>query len=137
MHALPCQDPRGDTDPMPLATAQELPIWINGLIFAVAGAIIWAAGTWLVAQADAIARKTGMGQALAGMFMLGTITSLPEIANVTTASLMGNPELAINNLLGSASMNLVLLAAIDAFVGGDALTSVVTQPATMMQAVLC
>jgi hypothetical protein len=48
------------------------------------------------------------------MLLLGGITSLPEIATVTTASWTGNAPLADNNLLGSASINIVLLAAADA-----------------------
>ena len=65
---------------------------------------IWVAGTRLVRYLDAIAVKTGLGQAFVGMLLLGSITSLPEIANVMTSSSMGNPSLAINNLLGSASI---------------------------------
>ena len=85
---------------------------------------------------DAIAVKTGLGQAFVGMLLLGTITSLPEIANVMTSSWTGNPSLAINNLLGSASINVLLLAIADSFIGRDALTSLVAQPATLMQATL-
>lgn len=122
---------------MPLSNAADFPIWINGLIFVVAAVVIWFAGVRLVRALDRIAQKTGMGQAFVGMLLVGTITSLPEIANVTTASVMGNPLLAVNNLLGSASINLLLLAIVDAFVGRDALTSVVTKPATLLQATLC
>ena len=122
---------------MPLSSAADYPIWINGLIFVVSGIVIWFAGTRLVRYLDVIAIKTGIGQAFAGMLLLGGITSLPEVANVTGSSLSGNPALAVNNLLGSASINVLFLAVVDAFVGRDALTSVVTQPATLMQATLC
>jgi cation:H+ antiporter len=87
---------------MPLSAAQDYPLWINSLIFLVAAVFIWFAGTRLVRYLDAIAVKTGLGQAFVGMLLLGSITSLPEIANVMTSSSMGNPSLAINNLLGSA-----------------------------------
>jgi cation:H+ antiporter len=43
----------------------------------------------------------------------------------------------VNNLLGSASINIVLLALADAAMGRDALTAVVARPSTMMQAALC
>jgi cation:H+ antiporter len=78
-----------------------------------------------------------MDEAFAGMLFLGIITSLPEIANVVTASVIGNPQLAVNNLLGSASINLVLLSAADAAIGREAVTSAVVNPATMMMAALC
>ncbi|HET6628870.1 MAG TPA: hypothetical protein VFG91_03755 [Woeseiaceae bacterium] len=98
--------------------------------------VIWIAGTRLVHYLDIIAIKTGVGQAFVGMLLLGGITSLPEIANVTASSAIGNPALAVNNLLGSASINVLLLAVADAFIGRDALSEVVTQPATLMQAAL-
>lgn len=119
---------------MPLLAAQHYSLWINSLIFMVAAVFIWFAGTRLVRYLDAIAVKTGLGQAFVGMLLLGSITSLPEIANVTTSSLMGNPSLAVNNLLGSASINVLLLAIVDSFIGRNALTSLVAQPATLMQA---
>lgn len=121
---------------MPLSAAQDYPLWINSLIFLVAAVFIWFAGTRLVHYLDAIAAKTGLGQAFVGMLLLGSITSLPEIANVTTSSWMGNPSLAVNNLLGSASINVLLLAIVDSFIGRNALTSLVAQPATLMQATL-
>ena len=117
---------------MPLSAAQDYPLWINSLIFLVAAVFIWFVGTRLVRHLDAIAVKTGLGQAFVGMLLLGSITSLPEIANVMTSSSMGNPSLAINNLLGSASINVLLLAIADSFIGRDALTSLVAQPATLM-----
>lgn len=122
---------------VPLSTAHEYPLWVNALIFLAAAVFVWTSGTRLTRYLDAIAVKTGLGQAFVGMLLLGGITSLPEIANSITSSWIGNPALAVNNLLGSASINLLLLAIVDAFIGRDALTSVVAQPSTLMQAALC
>jgi cation:H+ antiporter len=71
------------------------------------------------------------------MLFLGGITSLPEIANVTTSAATGNPALAVNNLLGSAAINVLLLAIVDGFVGREAVTSAIARPATLMMATLC
>lgn len=122
---------------MPLSNAQEYPLWVNIAIFLAAAVFVWAAGTRLTHALDAVSRKTGWGQAFVGMLLLGGITSLPEIANSITASWTGNPALAINNLLGSAAINIVLLAVADAFIGRDAVTSVVARPSTLMMATLC
>jgi len=123
--------------PLPLSDAQDYPLWINALIFAFAAACVWGAGTRLTVSLDAIALKTGLGQAFVGMLLLGGITSLPEVANVITSSWTGNPGLAVNNLLGSAAINVLLLALADAFIGREALTSAVAKPSTMMMATLC
>lgn len=122
---------------MPFATAQEYPVWVNGLIFLVAAGFVWLAGSRLTLYVDEIAGKRGLSQAFAGMLLMGVITSLPEIANSITSSLIGNPALAVNNLLGSAAINVLLLAIADAFIGRDALTSVVAGAGTLMQSTLC
>lgn len=122
---------------MPLANAVSYPIWANFVIFAVAAGVIWFAGIRLTRVLDAIAAKTRLDHLFVGMLLLGGITSLPELANVVTASAKGNPSLAINNLLGSGAINILLLAIADAFVGRKAVTSIVAQPSTMMMAALC
>ena len=105
-------------------------------IFAAAAALVWSAGTRLTHFVDAIADKTGLGKAFTGMLLLGGITSLPEVAAVSTSAAIGNAPLAVNNLLGTASVNLLLLAIADIIYGRDALTRVAASPATLMQGVL-
>lgn len=122
---------------MPLVDASSHPLWINLTIFAVAAVFVWLAGTRLSRYLGRISEITGIEQAIVGMLMLGVLTSLPEIANVATASYFDNPALAANNLLGSAAINLVLLAVADAIFGRDALTSIVAQPAILLQSTLC
>lgn len=122
---------------VPLAAADEYPLWINTTIFLVSGVVVWIGGTRLTVHVDRISALTGIGQAFAGMFFLGCVTSLPEVANTVTASSIGNPALAVNNLLGSAAINVFLLAIGDAFLHRDALTSVVAGASTLMMSVLC
>ncbi len=122
---------------MPLSDAHDYPIWLNALLFLVAAVLVWRAGARLTHAIDGIAAHTGLGEAFAGMLLLGCITSLPEVANAITASAIGNPALAINNVLGSAAINLVLIALADAFTGRGAVTSVVATPSTLMMATLC
>ena len=122
---------------MLLADAGTYPLWANSALFALGAALVWLAGTRLARYAAAIADLTGLDQAFAGMLLLGCLTSLPEVANVVTSSYFGNPALAVNNLLGSASINIVLLAVADAFIGRDALTGVVARASTLMLSALC
>lgn len=109
---------------MLLADAGTSPLWANSALFALGAALVWLAGTRLARYAAAIADLTGLDQAFAGMLLLGCLTSLPEAANVVTSSYLGNPALAVNNLLGSASINIVLLAVADAaFAGGPVINA--------------
>lgn len=122
---------------MPLASAQENPLWLNALLFLIAAALVWGAGTRLTRYLDGISQHTGLGQAFVGMLLLGGITSLPEVANTVTSALTENPRLGINNLLGSAAINVFLIAVADACIGRDAVTSVVASPSTLMLGTLC
>ena len=104
--------------------------------FAAAALVVWWAGARLPAIAAAVGEKTGIGQAFAGMLLLGGITTLPEFATTTSAAAFGAERLALNNIFGSAAFNLILLAFADAVLGRRALTSVIGRPATLLQGVL-
>jgi cation:H+ antiporter len=110
--------------------------WLIGL-FAASAAAVWFGGSRLTRLVDALSRKLALGQAFSGMLLLGGITSLPEAAAVGTSAVTGQAALAVNNLIGSASINLLLLALADAVYGRKALTAVAARPTTLMQGTLC
>lgn len=107
---------------------------INFAVLGAAAVVVWLAGTRLARYAMAIAQITGIGQAVVGMLLLGCVTSLPEIAVATSASLANNAGLAVNNALGAVALQIALLAIADALIGRDtALTHVVADPAVLLQ----
>ena len=114
----------------------DLPLWLNVAIFCAAALAVWLAGTRIADYADAVARRTGLGHAAAGLLLLAGITSLPEVAVTVTASVTGNASLAVNNLLGSVAMQVAILAVADAVIGKDALTSVIPDPTVLLQIAL-
>jgi cation:H+ antiporter len=114
----------------------ELPLAANAGLFVVAAAVVWVAGTRLARYADHISRLTGLGQAAIGVVLLGGITSLPEIAVATTATLSGEPELSVTDVLGSAAINVLLLALADAVIGREALSSTPGSVETLLQGLL-
>lgn len=107
---------------------------VLALIFAGAACLVWFAGARLTGYADHIAERTGIGQAAVGVVLLGAITSLPEISTSGVAAITGNSNMAVNNLIGSASFQLVVLAICDLVVGRDALTSMVPGPRVILNA---
>ena len=113
-----------------------LPLWVNAGVFAASALVVWMAGTRIADYADVIARRTGIGHALAGLVLLAGITSLPEVAVTVSASATGNASLAVNNLLGSVAMQVAILAVADAIIGKDALTSVIPDPTVLLQIAL-
>lgn len=68
----------------------------------------------LARYGDAIAEKTGIGGIWIGLVLLAAITSMPElVTGVSSAALVGSPDLALGTLLGSCSLNLAILALLD------------------------
>jgi cation:H+ antiporter len=115
---------------------ENLSVWVNAAIFAAAAVVVWIAGTTLARCADELAERTGWGREFLGILLLGGVTSLPELAVGTTATLRGVPALSISDVLGSAAVNLVILSIADAVSGRRALTSVQGSPGLMLQGVL-
>jgi cation:H+ antiporter len=120
---------------MAMLNLQENSLWLNFGLFAVAAAAIWWAGSKLERHANAIANKTGWGKAFLGLVLLAAATSLPEIATTTTASLRGEPSMAVHNLLGGVIMQTAVLALVDLVMGPRALSHVSPRFASLMQGV--
>jgi len=90
--------------------AQTL-VWLKFLASLV---IILFAGTKLARYGDVIAEKTGLGRIWIGLVLLAAITSAPElVTGVSSAALVGLPNLALGILLGSCMFNLTILALLD------------------------
>ncbi|PEQ13643.1 hypothetical protein B2G71_04765 [Novosphingobium sp. PC22D] len=119
---------------MPDFSALSLPVL--GLAFLGAAAVVWFAGAKLAGYADEIADRSGLGHAVVGVLLLGAATSLPEIATTGVASLTGNGRMAVNNLIGGVSFQIVVLALADLFVRRGALTAMVPGPRTMLNAII-
>ncbi len=83
------------------------------LQFLGAAAVIVLAGTFLTRYADTIGERTGLGRTLAGMVLLATATSLPELSVCCNVARWGNADMAMGNLLGSCLFNLLNLAVLD------------------------
>ena len=83
------------------------------LEFVAAAAVIVAAGSFLTRYADALGERTGMGRTLAGLILLATATSLPELMVDCNLASRGSVDIAVGDLLGSCLFNLLILAIID------------------------
>jgi cation:H+ antiporter len=111
--------------------AMGLPI--NLALFAAAAVAVWFAGVRITRYANVISDKTGMGQALIGLLLLGGVTSLPELAVAVTSSVSGDDSLAVNGMLGGIAMQVAILAVADALIGRRALTSIIPDPVVILQ----
>ncbi|MHC5111631.1 MAG: sodium:calcium antiporter [Planctomycetota bacterium] len=87
----------------------ELPTWALFLELAVAGLIVIMAGRKFTRLADDMADKLNLGSGWVGLILLATVTSLPEVVTGSTATWIGNPDMAIAALFGSCSFNITLI----------------------------
>jgi cation:H+ antiporter len=87
-------------------------LWLQFLLCAV---LIACAGVVLSASADGLARMHGWGRGWVGLALLGTITSLPELASgISSVVLVDAPNLAVGHALGACVVNLLFLGVVDA-----------------------
>lgn len=86
------------------------------LIAALVGGLVLlaVAGDVLVNGAVALARRLGVSPLIAGIFIVGFGTSLPEMIVAVDAALGGHPELALGNIVGSNIANVWLVLAVPA-----------------------
>lgn len=114
----------------------SLPVLL--LVFAVAAAIVWRAGTALSDTTDVLDKRFNLGEALGGTIVLAVVTNLPEIAITVSAALGNKIELAVGNILGGIALQTVVLVLLDAFGVGkqDTLTSKQSSLTPVLEAAL-
>lgn len=76
-----------------------------------ASLIVFAGGWTLVRFGDAIGEQTGLGRVWAGVILLATATSLPElVTGITAIRGLDSPDLAVGGAFGANSLNLLVIA---------------------------
>ena len=83
------------------------------IAFGFAALAIVIAGSRLARQADTLADRTGLGEALFGVLLLAGVTSLPDFAATLSAAVDARPDLAMSNVMGSMAVNLAFLGVAD------------------------
>lgn len=98
---VPDQPPTTRPDGSAWGIARNLGLVVGGLILLVAGA------QWLVDGAVAFARVLGVSELVIGLTVVAVGTSLPEIATSILASLRGERDIAVGNVVGSNILNIL------------------------------
>lgn len=71
---------------------------------------------WLVSGAVTIARLAGMSELLIGLTIVAAGTSLPEVATSVMASIRGERDIAVGNVVGSNIFNILCVLGLSAAV---------------------
>lgn len=85
------------------------------VLLALCAALIARAGFVLSDSVERLAQAYGWGRGWAGLALLATVTSLPELASgLSAVVLVQAPNLAVGNALGACVVNLAFLVIVDA-----------------------
>ncbi len=97
-------------------------------LFLACATLIFLSGKKLSHYGDIIAEKSGLGKIWVGLLLMATVTSLPElITGISSVRLVGSPDLAVGNVLGSCVFNLAILSMLDALIPKEPLLTKVEQ----------
>ena len=88
---------------------KEMSKWKSGL-FMLGGMVgLYFGGEFIVNSATKLATSWGLSQVVIGILVVALGTSLPELATSVVASLKGNADMAIGNIVGSNIFNVFLV----------------------------
>jgi cation:H+ antiporter len=89
----------------------------QNLIFIVGGLLaLFFGGECLIRGAVALADKLGLPKLLIGLTVVGFGTSMPELMVSLQAASQGAPDVAVGNIIGSNTANILLIAGLGALV---------------------
>jgi len=94
----------------------QIALVIAGLALLVVGA------RWLVNGAVALARSLGLSELIIGLTIIAAGTSLPEVATSVIASLRGERDIAVGNVVGSNIFNILAVLGLTAAVAPEGVT---------------
>ncbi|WP_276368987.1 hypothetical protein [Chryseolinea sp. H1M3-3] len=82
--------------------------------FLICAALITLSGTQLSKQGNRLAELTGFSKAWIGLILMATVTSLPElVTGLSSVVVVRAPDLAVGNVVGSCTFNLLVLSLLD------------------------
>lgn len=93
-------------------------------IYSASALVIFIAAPFLAEAAGKISDLSGLGKTFIGTTLVAFCTSLPEIVSTAAAVRMGAFDLAVGNIFGSNSFNMILLIPLDLIHEGNLLGSI-------------
>ena len=89
------------------------------LVWLIVGVILLVCGAeWLVKGASSIAAKLGVAPIVVGLTVVAFGTSAPELAVSVSGAISGNADVALGNVVGSNTFNILMILGLSAAVSG-------------------
>ena len=96
-------------------------LWVQLLLIVAGLGMLVLGSRWLVEAATVFATMLGVSPLVIGLTIVAAGTSLPEVATSVIATLRGEREIAVGNVLGSCIFNLVCVLGLSAIASGSGL----------------
>lgn len=94
----------------------KVPVWQNVLLV-VGGLVLLVLGArWLVQSAIEIATMLGVNEAVIGLTIVAAGTSLPEVVTSVVATMRGERDIAVGNVVGSNIFNILCVLGLSGLV---------------------
>lgn len=94
--------------------------YVRDAVFILGGLVLLVLGArWLVDSAVQIAQYLGMSELVIGLTIVAAGTSMPELATSVIASLRGERDIAVGNVVGSNLFNLMAVLGLSSIVSPD------------------
>jgi cation:H+ antiporter len=118
------------------------PTWQNVLLIVVGLAFLVMGARWLVESAVEIASAWGVNEAVIGLTIVAGGTSLPEVMTSVIATIKGERDIAIGNVIGSNIFNLLCVLGLSGLISPEPLLAggqlaAIDIPVMLGVAVLC
>ena len=95
----------------------KLPVQI---VLIVIGLVLLVLGSgWLIDSSIAFARAFGVSELIIGLTIVAAGTSMPEVATSITAAIKGERDIAVGNVVGSNTFNILGCLGLSGMVAGD------------------
>ena len=94
-------------------------IVVSFLLLAVSIAVVVKGADWLVYGASDLARSLGVSDAFIGLTVVAIGTSSPELVTMIVATLRGERDIAIGNVIGSSTYKILAILGTTALVPGN------------------
>lgn len=118
-NAADCGDYEAElVTPAPTAWDGRLPVQL--LLIVVGLGLLVLGSQWLVDAATYFAKSLGVSDVVIGLTIVAAGTSLPEVAASITAAIKGERDMAVGNVVGSNTFNILGCVGLSGMVAGDA-----------------
>jgi cation:H+ antiporter len=97
----------------PSSLSKNIALIVVGLVGLVFGS------KWLVSSAVAIAQAFGVSELVIGLTIVAAGTSMPEVATSVMAAIKGERDIAVGNVVGSNTFNILGCLGLSGLVSGD------------------